>query len=115
MPIVSAILSFLGGWLARLIGSAVVRFIALKVILYALCVTILPIVLYNLFNKIMGEILTVASSGAGGYELQPFVVQLTGFMGWLAIKLKIPETFSIIISSAIFRMAISFIPFIGRA
>jgi len=115
MPILGALFAFLGGWVARIIGSAVLRFVAMKAILYLLVTAILPVILYNLFNSILTEIMTVAAAAADSENLEPFVIQFTGFAGWLAVKLKVPEAFSVIISSAIFRMAISFIPFIGRA
>lgn len=104
------ILAFIGAWFARLIGVGAVRAIIWKGILYTLFVTIFPTVLYNLFSSLLTEFIAIASSyGSTGSSV---VVHLTGFAGWFAAHMKIPEVFSMIISALCFRVTISFIPFL---
>jgi hypothetical protein len=112
MGVIGAILSFLSGWFARLLGAGAIRAVIWKGIIYALFVAILPTVLYNLFSLILQEFLSIASSY--GSQGQSIVVTFTGFIGWLAYNLKIPEAFSMLLSALAFRVTISFIPFLNK-
>ncbi len=114
LPAVGAILSFLGGWFARLLGSAVVRAIALRAMLLALFVTVLPRVLYNLLSEVTQEIFDIVSAQVGTSHVGAQVLQVAGLAGWFAIQLHIPEAFSLIMTAVAFRVTISFIPYVGR-
>jgi hypothetical protein len=112
LPIIPAILSFFSGWFVRIIGSEAARALIWKAILYTLLVTILPTVLYNFLSGLLTEFLDMATEyGSDGQALN---ATFTGMMGWLALQLKIPEAFSILISAFTFRITISFIPFLSR-
>ena len=107
-----AILAWLGAWFARLIGVGAVRAVVWKVIFYALFVTVLPAVLYNLLSSLIGEMMTLAGSYSS--SASPLSVSFTGFLGWLAYHFKIPECFAVILSGLTFRVTMSFIPFLNR-
>lgn len=117
MPLIGALFTFLSGWAARWLGVQAVRLVLMKVVLYTLVVTIFPVVLYNLFSSMIGEFYTLyGQQVAGSYATgTPFVWQLTGCSANMANYLKIPESFSIILSALMFRLAVSMIPFIGKA
>lgn len=116
MPIISAIFTFFSGWAARFLGVQALRFALWKGILWALVVSVFPTVLYNTISYLLGQAYQMyaaqASSLNGG---QAMVVHLTGCAGNLAIWLQLPAAVSLILSAAMFRMAISMIPFVGRA
>lgn len=114
MPIIAAILSFLASWGARILGSAVIRIVIWKVLIWALLTSVLPIVLYNLLSYIIGQFFTLATTYLGNSGLSAFTYEFTGLGAWLAHRLKIIEAFSVVMTACIFRMTINLIPFIGK-
>ena len=114
LPIVGGILAFLSGWFARFVGASLLRFVALKVVLVTLCTTILPIVLYNVISFISSEMMDLVQYLTQGSSIQPFILQLTGFAGWLGGCLKLPLAFTAVMSGAILKFVMCLIPFIGE-
>lgn len=115
LPIIGALAAFLTGWFARFVGASLLRFIALKLVLFTLCATVLPIVLYNIISFIGSELLDLISTLNQGSGLQSFILELTGFGGWFAKTLKLPEAFTAVMSAAILRFTFNLIPFVGKA
>lgn len=111
LNILGGVFGYFTGWFARFLGIASARALIYKSLIYVIVVSVLPIVLYNLFNTILAELLSYA---ANNFSASPIAVQFTGFSGWLAIQLKLPETFSVIMSAFIARVTIAFIPFLNR-
>ena len=82
-----ALLTWLAGAFASLVGYSAVRFTAWKLVIYTLTVTILPIVLTNLIYTIIESALTLADDVQGSYGLSSVVVQFTGIAAWFATYL----------------------------
>lgn len=104
--IVGAIVSFLG----RLITEGVVKWVAMRAFFYSLFVFVLPIILYNLFGKIVSELGSYALSHVGSQS--SIVIQLSGLAAYLAARLRLPEALSLVLSALSLRAALNFIPFV---
>jgi hypothetical protein len=109
MPaLLSWLLSAFGSW----VGYSVVRFTAMKLFIWTIVITVLPVLfsrlIYMLIEGIMGTLNTID----GTYGVDNYLLNLTGIAAWFAIHLKIVEGFSLIMSAVAFRMAIRMIPFV---
>jgi hypothetical protein len=112
IPLMAGITALLGGWFARFVGVSVVRFTILKGMIWFLVMSLLPVVLYNLFSLILEEIMTTAESYIGASGVAPIAAELTGLLGWIAGQMQIPAAFSIILSAMVVRASINIIPFV---
>ena len=106
------VLAWLSAFAANLFGTSVASFIALKVVLYALFVTILPVVLNNVFKLIIDGMISVANSAAGGGGAPSMVVEFTGVAASLVTIVGLPFAFSIIIAACAFKLTLRMIPFV---
>jgi hypothetical protein len=106
--------SFFTGWAARFLGVGVIRFTAYKAIFSFLVMTALPLVIYNVISLLIGEMMEVSRGLSGGLGATAVVAQFTGIAGYIGIKLKLPETFAIILSAMTIRMAMNLVPFVGK-
>lgn len=84
-------------WFGSFIASSVARFIAMKVLLTALFVVVLPIVLNNLIVKIMTAIYDKAVSSVSG--VSSVIVEMVGLAGYLAQSLSLPLILSILLGA----------------
>jgi|Deesub1362A_J573_1020465.scaffolds.fasta_scaffold04255_4 hypothetical protein len=107
----SALLTWVLGLVGSLLSSSVARFVALKIVLWGLFVTVLPVVLINVFAEILQGLMDVVGASVGSGS-EPLLVQFTGFAGWLAYHLRIPEGFSLLFSALAFRFTLRLVPFL---
>lgn len=108
----SAVLSFLASFLARLFSYETAKYIATRALLYSLFTVVLPAVLLKTFNMIISDILNYASSHLSSADIPSLTIQFTGLAAYLARLLKVPEAFSVIISALSLRAVLNFIPFV---
>ena len=94
----------IGGWFGTLLASSVARFLALKIFLTLLFVTVLPIVLNNFFYKILEMGLSRVTSATG--EIQSFVLQLSGLSAFFASHLQLVSAVSILLSALSLRFTL---------
>jgi len=105
------------GALAALVASAIARFflaegvkwIAFKAVMLVLFMTVLPIVLKNVFYDLLQTFMSTAASKMGGVStgsLAAHTVQISGMGGWLASVLKLPECFALILSAVALRLTL---------
>ncbi|MBX0312987.1 MAG: hypothetical protein JHC31_14725 [Sulfurihydrogenibium sp.] len=97
--------------IANLINFFAKHFLATKVVLATLIITILPIVLWNLIYDLMSVMFSIVQSVLPqnmNLSLQPL-----SFACWFLHTFKIVEALSVVISASITRFAISLIPFVG--
>lgn len=89
-------LGVIAGFFGSLLSSSVVRWIATKVLLTTLFLTVLPAVLKSVLHYVASvafdKINAVLPSGS-------FVVQLTGLGAYFANHLRLPEFVSILLSA----------------
>lgn len=109
----SAVLAWLLGVVTRFFTFAANHFIATKIIMVFLFVTIIPIVLNNFLYGIMEIMFNVTDSLAGDMPEVDVTLTFSSLAGWLISTCKIPESLSVIMSAVCFRFALSWIPFVG--
>lgn len=112
LAVLSAILDFFKLIVLRVQSLAIMHFVALKMIMVTLVITILPIVLNNFLYDIVQIIINLINS----VQLPIQSVQNTSFSGlagYLLEKLKIIDAFSIILSCVIYRFTLKLIT-LGR-
>lgn len=85
----------------------------LKTFMGGLMMTILAIILYNLFVEATQEILNFTLSKINGVNSSEITnPSLSGFAGWAVAQLKLPEALSVIASAVSLRFLLRKIPFI---
>lgn len=109
MPV---LISWLGGAFASLIGYSFVRFTATKLVLWALMVTVLPVILTNFIYSLIEGSLELMQEAQSGHGLSSVSMQLTGLAAWVATRVYIPEGLSLVLSAVTFRIALRMIPFV---
>lgn len=108
-------LAFLAALAARFLTAGVLQWLALKLVLFTLLVVVLPIVLNNFLHGLMQTSMTLLSSTAAEHGIgAPLIVQLTGLAGYFAGSLKVPEVVALLAGALAFRVALRFIPFVGK-
>lgn len=114
IPIVAAALwSTIGSVVAKFFGDFVLRWLAWKVFIITLLTITLPIVLKNLITWLFETTLSIAASNISTNGLTHAVFEFTGFSGYLAYHLMIPESIAVILTGLSIRLVLNFIPFVG--
>lgn len=112
-----ALISALAQWLAGIFGKFLAfgstHFLATKIILTTLFITILPIVINNLIYDITEEIFNLVSFNLDtSNTLSQTVFEFTDLAGWLIQIFKIDQAFSVVISAAALKFTLRLIPFV---
>jgi len=102
------------GLVVRFFAVGVLRWVATKLLLFTLLNVVLPIVLVNLFHRILQGIMTLNTEAATGSGLSPVTITFTGLAGWLAATLRIPEGLSLVLGALAYRASVSMIPFLRK-
>lgn len=85
----------------------------LKTFMGGLMMTILAIILYNLFVETTQEMLNFALAKINGVNSSGIAnPSVSGFAGWAVAQLKLPEALSVIASAVSIRFLMRKIPFI---
>lgn len=110
MPaIVAAILGALG----RQLLDKLSYFVAMKALMIALMVTVLPLILKNTFTWLIETTHNAMAQAVSGYQLESQIIQLSGVGAYLAQQLQLPTCLSIIVTALAIRLVLNFIPFVG--
>lgn len=96
--------AFFAGLFSDLLTSSVVRFLALKIVLSALFITVLPIILNNVFYSILNSLISSFSSSVSSSNVHSITVQLTGLAAFLASHLQLVSFVSILMSALALRV-----------
>lgn len=99
IPIVGALIGVMGAGIAKTLTVETAKMVAFRIIIYSLITLVLPAILYNVFTRIMSEMINLASSEISSSGLQGTVIQLTGMGGWLGIHLQVPAALAIVLSA----------------
>lgn len=103
-------IAFLSGFFSLLFSNGVAWFLALKVLLGILIMTILPIVLTNFFASIVEGLITLTEEHSG--SVSSVALSLTGLAGWLAGQLGLPAAFAVLFSALAVKFSLKLIPFV---
>jgi len=99
LPIVGGLIAVVGAGIAKALAIETIKMVAIQAILYTLFTLILPVVLYNVFTRIMQEMMELASDEVAAGGMEAVVLQLTGMGGWLAENLQMPAAMALIMSA----------------
>jgi len=99
----------MGVWFARLIGSV----FGIKGFMGGLLMTIIAVVLYNLFVTTITEIMNFSLAQISGSSMGSVSSPtISGFAGWFLAQLKVPECVSVIGTTVALRFGLRKIPFL---
>lgn len=105
-----AILSAIAGFFSSTIASSVARYLAIKAVLITLITVTLPIILHNFVVWFFDQIYQFVSSSLPSGGLSSTVLQFSGLAGYLAVHLRFPEMFAVIVTGISIRAILNFIP-----
>jgi hypothetical protein len=108
----SVILSFMGTSVARVFTDSVLKWIAFKLLMVFLFITVVPLLLNNFLYDVIEIIMNFASSQTGGSSAFNGAMSFTGLTGWLISTFRIPEAVSVLVSALVLRVILSMIPFV---
>lgn len=103
-------MALLSGLFAALFSETAAYYVAIKVVLTTLFITIVPIILNNFFKSILDGVLSLVSTYAG--SVSPMTVSFTGLAGWLANELQLPGCFAVIFAAVALKVTLRMIPFV---
>lgn len=107
-----ALIALLGSVFARFFTDAVLRWIALKVILTFLFTIVVPIVLTNFLYEIIEIVMNFANSQSSGASAFNGSMSFTGFAAWLIQCFRLAECLAVFVSALVLRLTLSMIPFV---
>ena len=110
MPaIVVAILGALG----RQLLDKLSYFVAMKALMIALVVTVLPVIIKNSMTWLIETTHNAMAQAVSGYSLEAQIIQLSGVLAYLASVFQLPSCMSIIVTALAIRLILNFVPFVG--
>lgn len=107
-----SVFAWLGGLLNYVLNALANHFLATKIILTTLFITVLPIILNNFVAKLLEVSIDIVSTHLGSYDTSNLFLQFTGLAGWLITTLKLDTAFSVIVSAIALRFTLNLIPFV---
>jgi len=108
----SAIISFLGSAVAKVFADKIIGWLALKALLSALFILVVPIILNNVMYDVMQIVFNFSTSKSGDIQSLNGAMSFSGFMGWLLDVFQVPAAFSVIIGALALRVTLKMIPFV---
>lgn len=114
IPIVAAGLwSAIGTLAAKFLSDSLVKWLAWKAVIISLITVTLPIVLKNIITWLFDTLMSFAVSHVSTDGLSAAAFDFSGFSGYLAYHLMIPESIAVILTGLAIRFVLNFIPFVG--
>lgn len=108
-----AVTSFIGRVAGRFLVDSSLKFVAYKSLIVTLFTVTLPATIKALLTWLMEGLLSLAGSVSGMNDFESVTAQFTGFAGYLAAQLMLPECLGIVLAACAVRLVLNFIPFIG--
>lgn len=112
MTAFAAIIASLGRVWVAFLANDLVKWIAIKLVLTALFVVILPIILNNFMYDIINTLFTFANSKLGESGGFSQVLEISGVAAYLADKFQLVSCFAVLLSAISLRLALRHIPWI---
>ena len=107
-----ALIGFIGTFAARIFADKVIGWIAIKTVLSALFIIVVPILLNNIIYDVIEIVFNFASAKTGEVQSLNGAMTFSGFMGWLLDIFQIPAAFSVVIGALALRVTLKMIPFV---
>lgn len=114
MPLIlTALYSFFGSIAGKFLTDAALKYVAYKALMITLITVTLPAVLKSLLTWLLEGLISIANGVDGIDSMTVATHSFSGFAGYLASHLMLPECISIMLTACAIRFALNFIPFIG--
>lgn len=112
--VISAVLSWLFGVFARLFVVISQHFLATKIVLVTFFMIVFPVILNNLVYEILEGVFSVINNIAVSQDIPVIgsVISFSGLAGWFLSTMKIPESFSVVVSAIATSFVLRSIPFV---
>jgi hypothetical protein len=110
MPFFAAIFGFLSSMTAKVLLDRLLMFLAIKALLTALFIVVIPIILNNAIHDFMQIVFNTMNQYADTSGLDG-AMSFTGLLGWFVVKFRIPECVSMIVSALQLNLILRLIPF----
>lgn len=111
--LLSAFASFIASLFGKIFSFGASHFLATKIILTTLFITILPIVIYNLIYDLTEELFNIVSSNLDTSNvLSQTLFSFTDLAGYLIVAMKIDQAFSVVVSAIALKFTLRLIPFV---
>jgi len=110
--IISSILSGLVAGFGRLFTVETLKFVAYKALILFILFVALPLVLYNVGVDLIFDFMQYALDQISGYQIDSFVVQISGIGAYIATKIKLVESVTLFLSFLAIKFIFRFIPFL---
>lgn len=107
-----AIIGVILGFIGKFLTDRLLFFVAVKALLIALFVVVLPIILKNFLIWIFEQIHAFMAIHLPADGMSAFIINLSGVGAYLGGCFKLPLCFSILMSAMLLRITLNFIPFI---
>ncbi len=97
------LITALGGIVMRILGSSVVRFLAIKILAWTSLTVILPLMLWKVWMKVQVYMLERVMGSLAEYAgtINPAVIELTGIGAYIADHLMLAEGVSVLLGGAL--------------
>jgi hypothetical protein len=114
MPIIfTAVFSFFGTVAGKFLTDSALKYVAYKTLMVTLITVTLPAVIKSLITWLFEGLISIASSVDGIDQIDSVNHTFTGFVGYLAGQMMLPECIAVVLTACAVRLALNFIPFIG--
>lgn len=106
-----AVISVIVSTVLRFLGDSVVRWLAFKVLMFALFTVVLPLILVKGWFLIQSYVLGFLMSNIDSEQVftSNHVLQLTGVSAYIATAMNLPHSVSVLIGGAVNSFVIGFI------
>lgn len=104
---IAAVIGIIGSGVGKLLSVEFAKLVIQKALLYSLFVTVLPVVLYKLFQKIYGGIFDWAINYMSSAGISSSTIEITGMAGWIGIQLNLSSALAIIMSAVALRWTLN--------
>lgn len=90
------------------VAVEVAKWIAFKGLVYLVLFTVVPVLLYNIFQDFIFDAITwgLQYIGASGFSGAGLTIQLTGFAGYIATVIGLPSMFSMFMTAIAIRFVL---------
>jgi len=109
IPLLAPVIATVAAGFVKTLTTEGIKWLAQRAFFLTLTTLILPVVLYNVFCRIVQEILQYAASAVNAGGVSATVFQVTGLAGWIAATANLPATLTIIMTAVAVRWKLNLI------
>lgn len=109
LPLVGGIIAAIVGFVAKVLSLEFAKLVIMRALWIGIITITLPVVLYNVYSKIVQEVMNYANAQVSASGLTSTVWDFTSLGAWLALNLQLTAILSIITTAVLVRYILHFI------